>query len=210
MARLYPQDGRVRQDGRSEKLVRPVRGLPTSRSAQGRRGLGVAGAPRRGGLLGPPPEGAGEGTRLGIFQGCCDLTQGHVGVSQQLARDLETNFVRHLPERKPLGAQVPRQGTAVHRKETGDRRRGAGVPEEFGPKQTAQIPGERAGDRGRLWSVCPVDGWHLHRSFLLPDRPAAGEPTPSYPVPIRPLDRLGLSLDSWGSPTSRPPRAGLP
>ena len=51
----------------------------------------VSAAPRRRGLPGPAPEGAGERTELGVFQDSRDLAQRHVGVFQQPARDLEAD-----------------------------------------------------------------------------------------------------------------------
>jgi hypothetical protein len=104
---------------------------------------GMTAAPRRRGLAGPAPEGSRERTLLRVFQGCRDLAERHVRMCQQLARDLEADFVRNLPECEPLRVQVSGQGAAVHREEAGDPSGGTGIPENFAAKHSAQILGER-------------------------------------------------------------------
>ena len=143
---------------------------------------GMTRAPRRRGLPGPAPEGAGEGAQLGVLQDRCrDLAERHVGVFQQLARDLEADLVGHLPEREAFHAQVTVQGAAVHREEAGDRGGGAGVPEQFGPKHPAQILGEVNQSRGPTAARLPC-GWMASPSLLPPfGGPAAAEPFRSSP-----------------------------
>jgi len=48
------------------------------------------------------------------LQGCSNLTESHIGVFEELARNLEANSIGHVSERKPFHTQVTVQGAAMH------------------------------------------------------------------------------------------------
>jgi len=155
-------------------------------------GSGMIGPPSRRCLPGPAPEGTGESARLRIPQNCRDLAERHVGVLQQLACDLEANFICHLPKWAAFHAKVTAQRAAVHRKETGDRGGRTRVPEQFGPKHPTQISDERLATMARRRLVSPAGGWRLHGSFPFP----AGLPLPYRLHVIRPASAC---LTAWDS-----------
>ncbi|ANY80947.1 hypothetical protein BB934_24220 [Microvirga ossetica] len=76
------------------------------------------------------------------MQGCSDLTESHIGVFEELARNLEANSIGHLPECAALHTKMTMQGAAMHREKAGDRGGRAGAPEQFGTKNPTQILGD--------------------------------------------------------------------
>jgi hypothetical protein len=88
-------------------------------------------------------------------------------VGQKVAGDLEADLVRNLPECDTFHLQVTVQGAAVHREETGDRRDGAGILEQLGPKHPAHAFDEGTEPRLRVRLVRSAGERSLHRSVPL-------------------------------------------
>src|SRR5215217_5729772 len=86
----------------------------------------MLGAPSTGRLpTRPALEGTGEGTRLRELQPGCNLCDGHIGLGQKLACDLEAHCVGNLPVSSPLRIQAPGQRAPVNGEEVRYARGGA-------------------------------------------------------------------------------------
>jgi hypothetical protein len=159
----------------------------------------MVGALGRGGLPRPPAESAGEGAQLGVLQGCSELTESHIGVFEKLARNLEADRIGHLPERVPLGLQVPvpRCGGASRRDWRSWR------PYRFPETARSEAPGaapRRTGWDFGLIAAGLLCGWTaFHRSLVNPRQPCASrKSTEEDGIGWRFLRLFGFSLGQGG------------
>src|SRR5215218_5715469 len=110
-------------------------GLTTKvRSSSGT--FAMLGAPSTGRLpTRPAPERTGEGARLRELQHGCNLCDGHIGLGQKLACDLEAHCVGDLPVSRPQRIQAPGQRAPVNGEEVRYARGGATRFEHLGLEQ---------------------------------------------------------------------------
>jgi hypothetical protein len=98
----------------------------------------MSGAPRRGRLARPAPEGPREGAQFRVAEGRRDLTERNPRIAEQPRCDLELHLVRDLPKGGSLSPEAAAQGAAVDAAQARDILNGALAPQQLGPKETAQ------------------------------------------------------------------------
>ena len=100
----------------------------------------MLGAPSTGCLpTRPAPESTGEGARLRELQHGCNLCDGHIGLGQKLACDLEAHCVGDLPVSSPLRIQAPGQRAPVNGEEVRYARGGATRFEHLGLEHVVYV-----------------------------------------------------------------------